>query len=110
MNTGKASGIRGPTATKKATDRAGNAADGGKHRDGSGNNHPSRVTSLLGPALSVSRGGMPVKIARSVGAGDRGGAVVAGAAGNRTGTEAHAADGGLPARIAARESGMNSDG
>lgn len=109
MQQGMATGIRGPTAHEKATDRAGNAAGGGKHRDGSGINHPSRATRLLGPAFSVGRGGMPVKITRCVGARDRGGAGAVGAAGNRTGIHARAADGGLPARHAARESGMNND-
>lgn len=109
MQRGNVSGIRGLTATKKATGRAGNATGSGKHRDGSGINHPSRATSLLGPALSVGRGGMPVKVARCVGAHDRGGAGAAGAAGNRTGIDARAADGGLPARQFARESGMDND-
>lgn len=77
-----AGGIRGPTAAKKATGRAGNAAGGGKHRDGSGINHPSQATSGLEPASSVGRGGMPVKIARCVGARERGGTRAVGAVGN----------------------------
>src|SRR5438045_3506148 len=58
-------GIRGPTGRQKANDRAGNAAVRETDRDGSGTNHPSRVSRyiLLAPAPSVGGEKIDVKVA-----------------------------------------------
>lgn len=55
-------GIRGPTWSGKANDRAGNAAVGSTDRGGSGTNQPSRVSRKLAPAFSVGGNGGGVKV------------------------------------------------
>ena len=77
--------IRGPTAQNDATNHAGNAVGGERHRGGSGINQPGRVTSFLVPAFSVGRRGVPVKVARRVGARVLARRQTTGAAGKRTG-------------------------
>jgi hypothetical protein len=98
--------IRGPTPPNDATDHAGNAVGGEKHRGGSGINQPGLGTSFLAPGLSVGRKGASVKVARRVGARGVARVQATGAAGNRTGLVACAATRTLPLQ----ESGMMQDG
>ena len=98
--------IRGPTTQNDATNHAGNAVGGERHRGGSGINQPGRVTSFLAPGLSVGRKGTSVKVAWRVGARDLARVPAAGAAGNRIGSVACAATRTIPVQ----ESGMMQDG
>jgi hypothetical protein len=106
MRRGNTGRIRGPTAQNDATDHAGNAVGGEKHRGGSGINQPGRVTSFLVPGLSVGRQGASVKAAWRVGACALACVQAAGAAGNRTGIAACAAPRSLPVQ----ESGIQHHG
>jgi hypothetical protein len=83
--------IRGPTPQNDATDHAGNAVGGERHRGGSGINQPGRVTSVLVPGLSVGRKGASVKVARRVGVRGIARVQAAGASGKRIGSAACAA-------------------
>lgn len=106
MRTGTMGRIRGPTAQNDATDHAGNAVGGEKHRGGSGINQPGRATSVLVPGLSVGRKGASVKVAWRVGVRVLARVQAAGAAGNRTGIATCAAPRSLPVQ----ESGIQHDG